>query len=414
MRDSYIPYGGYWSTPFAKWQGALSHLNSVKFAAHVARAELDDRRIDATEFDTAILGMTIPQHRSFYGTPWMTAMIGADRLTGPTVSQACATSARCLRDARGDIATDDADAVLMVTTDRTSNAPTLSYPEPSAQGGRPVSEHWIIDNFNNDPHAGLAMVETAENVARKWQITTSEQHDVVLRRHEQYQEAAGNGGAFHRRYMRLPFEVPDRKFSGISTSLDGDEGVYPTSRDKLASLKPVLPGGTVTFASQTHPADGSAAMIVATRDRAREMSRDPGIEVRVAAVTEARTEKGHMPHAPVPASQKALDAAEIRLEDVAAVKTHNPFAVNDIVFCRETGYDISRMNNFGCSLIWGHPQGPTGLRAICELIEELALRGGGYGLFNGCAAGDSAMAAIFEVRDADPQRRAKEAPATED
>lgn len=79
------------------------------------------------------------------------------------------------------------------------------------------------------------------------------------------------------------------------------------------------------------------------------------------------------------------------------MKSHNPFAVNDIIFAKELGLDVMTMNNYGCSLIWGHPQGPTGLRAIIELIEELALAGGGYGLFHGCAAGDSAMAVVVEV-----------------
>jgi acetyl-CoA acetyltransferase len=156
----------------------------------------------------------------------------------------------------------------------------------------------------------------------------------------------------------------------------------------------------VTFGSQTHPADGNTAMIVTTREKAREMSSNPSIEIRLAGFGQARTDKAFMPHAPVPASQRALANAGISLDDVTAVKTHNPFAVNDIVFCRETGFDITRMNNYGCSLIWGHPQGPTGLRAICELIEELVIRGGGYGLFNGCAAGDSSVAAVIEIRDA--------------
>ena len=70
-----------------------------------------------------------------------------------------------------------------------------------------------------------------------------------------------------------------------------------------------------------------------------------------------------------------------------AIKSHNPFAVNDIVFAKMTGADLDAMNNFGCPLIWGHPQGPTALRAIIELIEELAVRGGGCGLFEGCAGG---------------------------
>src|SRR5216683_1797674 len=96
-------------------------------------------------------------------------------------------------------------------------------------------------------------------------------------------------------------------------------------------------------------------------------------------------------------SPRALEAAGLGIAQIAAVKSHNPFALNDIVFSRETGFPLARMNNFGCSLVWGHPQGPTGLRAIIELIEELALRGGGIGLFHGCAAGDTAMAVVLEV-----------------
>lgn len=399
MTDAYIPYGGYWSTPFAKWQGALSHLNSVELAAHVAKNELDRRKIDPADFDMAVLGLTVPQHKSFYGTPWLTAMMDADKVTGPTLAQACATSTRCLQSASQEIG-DTADSVLVVTTDRTSNGPNIYYPNPSAPGGTGTTENWVLDNFGHDPYAQVAMVGTAENVARKWQITMDEQHDVVAQRYEQYCDATADDHAFQKRYMRLPFEVPDQKFRKTVATMTGDEGVFETTREGLNKLKPVVADGTVTFGSQTHPADGNTSMIVTTKEKAAAMSSDPKIEIRIAGFGQARTDKAFMPHAPVPASQRALDNAGISLDDITAVKTHNPFAVNDIVFCRETGFDITKMNNYGCSLIWGHPQGPTGLRAICELIEELVIRGGGYGLFNGCAAGDSSMAAIIEVRDA--------------
>ncbi len=79
------------------------------------------------------------------------------------------------------------------------------------------------------------------------------------------------------------------------------------------------------------------------------------------------------------------------------MKTHNPFVVSDIALARATGFDAMAMNNYGCSLVWGHPQSPTGLRSVIELIEELAERGGGLGLFTGCAAGDSAMAVVLRV-----------------
>jgi len=82
-----------------------------------------------------------------------------------------------------------------------------------------------------------------------------------------------------------------------------------------------------------------------------------------------------------------------------AIKTHNPFAVNDLYFAQATGAVLKDMNRFGCSLVWGHPQAPMGTRAVIELIETLVLQGGGLGLFTGCAAGDTAMAVVIEVGD---------------
>jgi acetyl-CoA acetyltransferase len=107
-----------------------------------------------------------------------------------------------------------------------------------------------------------------------------------------------------------------------------------------------------------------------------------------------------MPEATIPAARRALAQADLGFDALAAIKTHNPFAANDLVFARETGVALEAMNRFGSSLVWGHPQAPMGTRAIIELIEELALRGGGFGLFAGCAAGDTAMAVVLEVGDA--------------
>ncbi len=155
----------------------------------------------------------------------------------------------------------------------------------------------------------------------------------------------------------------------------------------------------MTYGGQTHPADANAALIVAGPERARELSRDPKIRIHLRGFGAARAPLGYMPEAPIPAAQRALDDAGLRIDRVNAIKTHNPFALNDILFSRQMGVDLARMNNYGCSLVWGHPQAPMGTRAIIELIEELVLRGGGYGLFTGCAAGDTAMAVVIEVAD---------------
>ena len=91
-----IPYGAYWSTPFTRWQGALAHLHSVEFAAHVAKRELARRRIDAAGFDYGVMGFSVPQKQSFYGMPWLLGLIGASQAGGPTLMQACATGVRTL------------------------------------------------------------------------------------------------------------------------------------------------------------------------------------------------------------------------------------------------------------------------------------------------------------------------------
>lgn len=399
MTGAEIPYGAYWSTPFAKWGGTLAPFHSVRLAAFTARRAMARRGIDPARIEHGVLGLTVPQHNSFYGLPWLMGMAGAPGVAGPTLNQACATGARILAHAAGEVALGRARSVLALSADRTSNGPTMLYPDPAAPGGSPAHERWVLDNFAHDPFARCAMVDTAENVAAREGIDLAEQHAVTVRRHEQYEAALADGQAFQRRYMELPMALPDRKWDGEAGFLAGDEGVYPTTAGKLATLKPVREGGTVTFGGQTHPADGNAAVLVTDGETAREMSSRPEIRVRIVSFGEAREAPGFMPAAPIAAARKALDRAGLAIGDVDAIKSHNPFAVNDITFARAFGIGWEGMNNFGSSLIWGHPQGPTGLRAIIELVEELEMRGGGTGLFQGCAAGDSAMACVIVVED---------------
>ncbi len=394
-----IPYGAYWSTPFARWQGSLANLNSVELAAHVAKRELAERSIGADTFDYGVLGMTVPQHHSFYGLPWLMGMIGASDVGGPTISQACATGTRTLLAAAQEIESGLTESALVVTCDRTSNGPHIYYPNAKAPGGTGAAEDWVWDNFSCDPLGGHAMIDTAENIAGKHQIETERQHALVLRRQAQYQDALADDRAFQKRYMTLPFEVPAPNYRKTAGAMEGDEGVVASTEDGLAKLRPVRPDGSVTFGAQTYPADGSAAIIVTTPERAQELSTDDSIEIEILGFGLARAELAYMPEATIPSARQALDQAGVAIAETDAIKLHNPFAVNDIVFAKETGADLEAMNNYGCSLIWGHPQGPTALRTIIELIEELALRGGGCGLFTGCAAGDTAMAAVLRVGD---------------
>ncbi len=391
---AYIPYGTYWSTPFCRWQGALAEQNSVELAARTAGRFLAGRGIGADHVDGLVLGVTVPQHRSFYGGPWSAVLAGLPGVTGPMVSQACATSARALYEAAAEIETGVRSGVLALTCDRTSNGPHVYYPSPAGVGGRGATEEWVWDNFNADPNTGKAMLMTAEAVAKKAGISKEEQDALTLLRSEQYQAALADDRAFQRRYM-FGAEIPKGRKQTVT--IDADEGVFPTTKEGLAGLKPVLPDGTVSFGTQTYPADGNAGMLVTTKERAQALSKDGGPLVRVVSFGDARVEKGFMPMAVVPAARKALERAGIAAKDCAAIKTHNPFAVNDVFLSRELGIPAESFNRYGSPLVYGHPQGPTGMRVMVEMIEELALRGGGYGLFSGCAAGDTAMAVVLQV-----------------
>jgi len=153
----------------------------------------------------------------------------------------------------------------------------------------------------------------------------------------------------------------------------------------------------VTGGTQTHASDGMACLLVATPEKARELSPQPEVDIRFIAKAEVRTHPSLMPEAPAMAVQKLLERTGLTMSDMAVVKNHNPFAVNDAIFARMLDCDWNRMNNTGSPLVWGHPQGPTLTRVVIEALEEAVDLGGGHVLIFGCAAGDVGISAILKV-----------------
>jgi acetyl-CoA acetyltransferase len=266
------------------------------------------------------------------------------------------------------------------------------YPRTAAPGGTTDSENWVLDSFERDPLTGESMLTTAERVAEEASFTKQQLDEITVRRYQQYEDALADDRSFQR-----PWMVPITVGAGRrSVEVDADQGVRPILSAELAALTPVRGDGVVSYGTQTHPADGTAGMIVTTAEQARELGVE-GPYARLISSGFARVAPGTMPKAPVPAARAALGDAGLDFRDLDLVKTHNPFAVNDLWFAAETGIDAETLNPYGCSLIYGHPQGPTGARGIIELIHALAQRGGGRGLFTGCAAGDTGAAVVVEV-----------------
>jgi len=374
----------------------MANENSIVLGANTAKRWFASRDLDPTVLEYLYFGMTIAQNRMFYSHNWAGAIImdGRKNLPGLFVHQACTTSATCIHLAAVNIEAGTFETAFALMTDRCSNGPHLIWPNPMGPGGEVISENWNMDNFNNDPWGGMRMIQTAEAVAKDAGITREECDAVALRRYEQYLDALADDRAFQKRYM-FPAEVRISKKKVLM--IEEDEGVTPSTKEGLTALKPVEPNGILTYGAQTHPADGNCGFIIATREKARELSADPAKDIKIVSYGFSRVGKARMAAAPVPAAEMALKNAGLKVKDMKAIKTHNPFAVNDVNMAKKMNFDVMWMNNYGSSMVYGHPQGPTAGRIIAELIEELVLLGGGYGMFAGCAAGDTGASIIVKV-----------------
>ena len=164
--DAYIPVGGAWSSPFCRWQGALSAISSLELAVDVTRRALAERAIVAEDLTDIVLGWTVPQPGGFYGAPTLAARIGAPAVSGPMVAQACATSAASVA-----LAATDAGGPARAHPGRPHRPHEQRAPPrvalPRRPGGAPHVEDWVLENFRRDPWAGEAMVATAEAVAAR-------------------------------------------------------------------------------------------------------------------------------------------------------------------------------------------------------------------------------------------------------
>ncbi len=388
--DARIPYGTWGSSYFPAWQtSALAEVNIGQFAGESMNRILGLRKVPKSELEYLIIGSTVPWHWKFWNAPLVASCLG-HRIPGYHLEQACATGLQAVLVAGAEVQAGSYDTVGVLTFDRTSDSPVGVFPERRAhQRTVPLADVW--DNFGFDPATGQAMIATAGNAARKYKIERQETDELALWRHEQYFEAR-ESGLLDR--VLVPLEVLNLQGRPLGR-IDEDLGVRRLTLPGLAAMGEL--DSCVTSGTQTHASDGMATLLVTTSEKARELSPRPEIDIRFVAKTEVRTHPSLMPEAPALAVQKLLDKTGLAMADMAVVKNHNPFAVNDAIFAKALDYDWRDMNRTGSSLVWGHPQGPTLTRIVIEALEEAVSLGGGRVLVFGCAAGDVGIAAVLEV-----------------
>ncbi len=391
--DARIPYGAWGSSFFPAWQtSALAEVNIGQFAGEAMGRILGLRRIPARSIDYLVLGSTIPWHWKFWNAPLVSTFMD-HRVPGYHVEQACATGLQATMLAAAECQAGGAEVAGVLTFDRTSDSPAGVFPQ-RRDHRRTMALSDVWDNFGFDPATGRAMIATAGNAARKHRLTREEVDDLAHHRQEQYFEALASGLLSR---VLVPLEVLNLQGRAVG-SIDEDLGVRRRARDEFARLRAL--DTCVTSGGQTHASDGMATLIVTHRARVAEFTRRPEIDIRFLAKAEARAEPSLMPEAPALAVRRLLERTGLKMSDIAVVKNHNPFAVNDAVFARMMDFDWRKMNRTGCSLVWGHPQGPTLTRVLIEALEEAVGLGGGRVLVFGCAAGDVGIAALLEVGDA--------------
>ncbi len=387
-----IPYGTWGSSYFPAWQmSALAEVNIGQFAGEAMNRIMGFRKVPISELDYLIIGSTIPWHWKFWTAPLVSSCMGR-RIPGYHMEQACATGLQAIVSAAAEIQGGANDVVGVLTFDRTSDSPVGVFPERRAyRRTEVISDVW--DNFGFDPATGKAMIACAGKAARKYKCDRKEVDELAFYRYQQYFEAKSS--RFLDRVL-IPLDVLNiqGRFLG---RIDSDAGVRRITLDGLRAMREL--DSCVTPGTQTHASDGMATLLVTTKEKARQLSPRPEIEITIVAKAEVRTLPSLMPEAPALAVQKLLEKTGLSMADMTVVKNHNPFAVNDAIFAKVFDYDWRKMNNTGCPLVWGHPQGPTLTRATIEALEEAVSLGGGHVLIFGCAAGDVGIAAVLKVAD---------------
>jgi acetyl-CoA acetyltransferase len=387
-----IPYGTWGSSFFPAWQtSALAEVNIGQFAGEAMNKILGMRKVPKRALEYLIIGSTIPWHWKFWNAPLVASCLG-HRVPGYHIEQACATGLQAIVLAASEIEGGAYDVVGVLTFDRTSDSPVGVFPERRGYRRTEVlADVW--DNFGFDPATGNAMIKTAGLAARKYKIDREEVDDLTFYRYKQYFDTKDSGWFDN---VLVPLEVLNIQGRSLGV-IDEDNGVRPVSRSGLREMREL--DSCVTPGSQTHASDGMATLLVTGVDKAREISTRPEIDISFVGKIEVRTQPSLMPEAPAIAVQKLLKRTGLKIDDMAVVKNHNPFAVNDAIFAKVMNYDWQKMNTTGSSLVWGHPQGPTLTRIVIESLEEAVSLGGGYVLVFGCAAGDVGIATIFKVTE---------------
>lgn len=373
-----VVIAGYARSPFtlAK-KGALARVRPDDLAAQVVRALLERTGVKPEDIEDLIVGCAFPEAEQGLNVARLIGLLADLPLpvAGVTVNRFCGSSMQSVHIAAGQIQLGAGDAFICAGVESMSRVPIMGFnpmPNPKLYAKLPV--------------AYISMGETAENVARKWQITRREQEEFALR--SQQKTAAAQAES------RLSDEIVPIKSDG--TMVDKDGCPRPdTSAEGLAELKPAFDmDGSVTAGTSSPLTDGAAAVLVCSEQYAERAGLDPLARVRGVAVAGCAPEIMGM--GPVAASRKALDRAGIGIDAIDVTELNEAFASQAIACARELNIADRTLNLDGGAIALGHPLGATGARIVGKAASLLRRERGRYALATQCIGGGQGIATVLE------------------
>ncbi len=379
-------------TPMGQYVGALIDVSAIDLGAVAAKGALDAAEVAPDEIDHAVIGNALQTSGdAIYGARHVALKAGVpfDR-PALTVNRLCGSGIQAIVSGAQMIQLGEAATALVGGMESMSQAPHVVRGARSgfALGQGKLEDSLMVallDTYCNTPMAG-----TAENLARKFEISREEQDAYALR---SQQEAKRAKDACYLSAEIVPVVVKTRKDSFL---FEQDDHLRPeTTMEALAKLKPAFAkDGFVTAGNASGIVDGAAALVIANENFVNGRNLKP--MGRIVSWAYAGVEPEIMGIGPVPATRKALERAGLKLSDIDLIEVNEAFAAQYLAVEKELGLDRSRTNVNGGAIALGHPLGATGARLVLTVLHELHRRGGRYGLATACIGGGQGIAMIVE------------------
>lgn len=385
-------------TPIGKYGGALSTIRPDDLLAHVIR-ELVARNpsIDVNAIEDVIAGDANQAGEDNRDVARMAALLAGLPVTvaGNTVNRLCASGLQAIMDAARGIMCGDGELFIAGGVESMTRAPFVMAKSSSPWNRTPeIYDTTIGWRFTNgklaDIHYPYSMGETAENVAKQFNISREQQDEFALESQVRYFSAQDEGKW---KDEISPIEVLGGKNEKIF--FDKDEHPRQTSIEKLAALKPAFKkDGSVTAGNSAGINDGAAAMLLASEQAVNKYRLKP--VARIVSMAVAGVDPAIMGMGPVPAVKKALQRAGLSVNDIELFELNEAFASQAVACVNELGLDRSKVNVNGGSIAIGHPLGCSGVRISTTLVHEMKRRGAKYGVATMCVGVGQGAAIVYE------------------